>query len=93
MDEHQAEVVAAIPEASNVTVEPPPLPAAEDLEYRQVDYTPRELNVPLTIEYLQAQRSEMAMRIELIEQTLGFVTSSADLAIRVARIEAFLGIK
>jgi len=82
MDEHQAEVVAALPELSSVTVEPPPLPAAELL-----------LNVPLTIEYLQAQRSELAARIVLIEETLGFVASATDLAIRVARIEAFLGIK
>lgn len=80
MEDHQAEVV----------VESPPLPAAD--EYR-VEYNKRELNVPLTIEYLHAQRLEMITRVALIEETLGFVASSADLAIRVARIEAFLGIK
>lgn len=42
---------------------------------------------------LKQQRDHLTKQISEIENMLGFVETSADLAVRVAKIEKFVGIK
>lgn len=56
---------------------PPPLPATDDA----------------IIALLKKRRDDMTARVNAIESLLGFVESAGDLAVRVAKIERFLGMQ
>lgn len=44
-------------------------------------------------QFLLAQRDSLTQRVQEIESQLGFIVSADELAVRVAKIELFLGIK
>jgi hypothetical protein len=52
--------------------------------------TPVDLNMLRT--YLIAQRMSLSVRVSEIETLLGFIATSDDLLVRVAKIEHFLGL-
>lgn len=52
---------------------------------------PDESDIAL-IEKLKRRRDALTERVHTIEELLGFVESAADLAVRVAKIERFVGI-
>lgn len=63
------------------TITPPPLPAA-------VEVPPESA----LLAELAKQRDALLARVQAIETMLGFVAGAEDLAVRVAKIERFLGI-
>lgn len=58
-----------------------------------IDEDPPELPEPLQVRALQLRRTALLERVAEIETLLGFVAASADLSVRVAAIERFVGIK
>jgi hypothetical protein len=65
-----------------------------DPQYRTVRAGPPTIDEIAAMQrYFLSQRDELIRRANEIEEMLGFVVTSADLATRLAKIELFLGVK
>lgn len=81
------------PEQTEIVIDPPPF---------EIDPPPFPVMVPSSAptpadiaaleQWLIAKKAELTARIVTIESMLGFIATSDDLAVRVAKIELFLGI-
>lgn len=49
-------------------------------------------NIPRMIAFMEQQKAEYLHRISVLEQFLGFARGHEDLAVRMARLEKFVGI-
>lgn len=54
---------------------------------------PTQQDVDLRYRYFTELRTQLKMRVSEIETFLGFVPDESELAVRVARLEKFVGIK
>jgi hypothetical protein len=54
---------------------------------------PTPADIEAMKQFYVGQRLELLRQVSEIESMLGFIAGSADLAVRVARLEQFLGIK
>jgi hypothetical protein len=70
--------------------EPPPVPVVVPPAFVE---PPTPWEIESMREYYSLQRQDLLQRIADIESMLGFVAVSSEIAVRVAKIEHFLGIK
>lgn len=84
------------PHVIDVPDEPPPhvidVPPPEEAKAEVVDEPPPEL-IDALVRHYTAKRLELERQIANMEQFLGFLEVSNNLAVRVAKLEQFLGLK
>lgn len=103
--EAEAEVVQDVPNIGPVSP-PPPLPpigsvTQGDIPLVNMGAVSQNIVLPVTtlppddsqlVAELEARRAALTAQVEKIEAMIGFVASGAELAVRVAKIERFLGL-
>lgn len=82
--ETTAEVVVDPPP---FTIDPPPFPVSVP-----ATVPPTPADIEATKQFLMVQRDALTNQVVQIEILLGFIASADDLAVRIARVERFLGI-
>lgn len=83
------------PEQTVIVVDPPAFeidPPAFTMHVPASGPPPTPAEIEAMKQYFMMQRDLMRTRIEEIEALLGFVATNEELAVRVAKIELFLGI-
>lgn len=76
----------------------PPMPARKDLETMSDTTADTQPALPIyepatTMQYWVDRRAAMELEIKAIEDFIGFVETSEAMAVRIAKIEQFLGLK
>jgi hypothetical protein len=88
-DDHRSRDTEPPPHVIDV---PPPAEVRAELVDEPTEDPPPEL-VDALVRHYTRKRVELEQQIGNMEQFLGFIEVSSNLAVRVAKLEAFLGLK